>query len=106
MIYKNQLINEYKDFKAAIVTLRKYIVTNKIKFSTKPIFKELIIKWQKVKHKQSEIFFDMKELHSCISGDLHTNHPNTELVQLWDDYIQKGLTFRVTLLAAHIQQQN
>ena len=48
----------------------------------------------------------MKELHSCISGDLHTNHPITELVQLWDDYIQKGLTFRVALFAAHPQLQN
>ena len=108
MIYKHELMNEYKEFKAAIITLRKYIVKNKIKFETKNKFKELIIMWQKAKEKNMENFFDMKELHSHISGDIHRNHQNTALEKLWNDYLQKGCTFRVELLAANhrIQESN
>ena len=104
----NELMNEYKEFKAAIITLRKYIVKNKIKFETKNKFKELIIMWQKAKEKNMENFFDMKELHSHISGDIHRNHQNTALEKLWNDYLQKGCTFRVDLLAANhrIQESN
>ena len=94
----NELMNEYKEFKAAIITLRKYIVKNNIKFETKNKFKE----------KNMENFFDMKELHSHISGDIHRNHQNTALEKLWNDYLQKGCTFRVDLLAANhrIQESN
>ena len=52
----DNLMKEYKEFKAAIITLRKYIINNKIKFETKEKFKELIIMWQKIKKKDPNIF--------------------------------------------------
>ena len=52
----DNLMKEYKEFKAAIITLSKYIVNNKIKFETKEKFKELIIMWQKIKKKRPEYF--------------------------------------------------
>jgi hypothetical protein len=62
----------------------------------KDILKLLIIFWKSEdSNTKFKLYFDIKEYHSIISGYfLHIEG----LKELWSDYIELGLKFRVSLL--------
>jgi len=56
--------------------------------------RHLIKSWQNDKDANIEYYFDMKENHSWISGEIH----KTKLNQLWKNYIESCHKFRISLM--------
>ena len=63
--------------------------------------KSLIDLWRKKDEDVNmEFYFSMKEHHSVISGWMNSDevNKNTELTEMWRDYIRHCLVFRVQLM--------
>jgi hypothetical protein len=63
--------------------------------------KELIELWNIQNVEDDNIYFDMKNHHMYINGNLSHSELNT----LWTDYIQTGQKFRVLLMSLHINNE-
>uniref|UniRef100_A0A6C0CEA2 Uncharacterized protein n=1 Tax=viral metagenome TaxID=1070528 RepID=A0A6C0CEA2_9ZZZZ len=56
--------------------------------------KKLIKLWKNNADANIEYYFNMKDHHSYINGNIE----NDTLKIMWDDYIESGLKFRVVLM--------
>lgn len=90
-------MQEEKDIKKKFIKIVKYINENNLNLSSncKKNLKGLIQQWNK-KDKNSDDYFDMKNFHTYITGEL--NEMGGEIKELWDDYLMSGLRFRTKLL--------
>jgi len=92
-------MSKIKKTKIKFSNFIKYKNENKIELSPKITkhLKILIKLWNNNENANIEYYFNMKEHHSYITGEL-SEKSNEELNKLWDDYIMSGLQFRPLLL--------
>lgn len=90
-------MKEEKDIKKKFTKIVNYINGNNLKLSSdcKKNLKGLIQQWNK-KDKNTDDYFDMKNFHTYITGEL--DELGGEIKELWDDYLMSGLTFRTKLM--------
>ena len=93
----NTCMKEEKIFKKKITNIIKYFNENNINISSdcKGNIKDLIKQLNK-KDKNIDDYFDMKNNHTYITGELI--EIGGEIKELWDDYLQWGCTFRCKLM--------
>jgi len=65
--------------------------------------KGLIKQWKK-KDKNIQAYFDMKDFHSYITGEL--DEKGGEIKELWVDYLMSGMTFRTQLMMLNQEMQS
>ena len=89
---------EEKEIKKKFTKVIKHLnINNNGNFTNdcKGNIKDLIKKWNK-KDKNIQDYFDMKNNHTYITGEL--DETGGEIKELWVDYLMSGLTFRTKLM--------
>lgn len=93
----SKCMKEEKDIKNKFIKVVKFINNNNLNLSSdcNKNLKKLIQQWNK-KDKNIQAYFDMKDFHTYITGEL--DEKGGEIKELWVDYLMSGMTFRTQLM--------
>ena len=96
---------EEKKIKKKFTKVVKFINNNNLNLSIdcNKNMKGLIKQWNK-KDKNIQAYFDMKDFHSYITGEL--DEKGGEIKELWVDYLMSGMTFRTQLMVLNHKIQS
>jgi len=84
-----------KKFKKVIIYINENEdIKNSLSEVIKDNLKELIKMWQNNEDAEFDYYFEMKKYHTYINKQF----TNEILNNMWEDYIESGLSFRVKLM--------